>query len=287
MAFGSNPQPATAYGSSDNQAEKEDESDDELFLDPPPALDDDEDDDEELDEDDSSRPAMAEESNSTLIGMGDGTYGSPRLREVFADNDSFADDDETGSGSKPSSVSRRNKRKNFKPRNIVAVEEDTPASEQPEPEVPSDEALNLSAELPNHRKSLLPRKLEKESSPMDLSVASEDEPPKLSVVRPEILFGERGNDKLNGGGDLSRLSSMLSGRPNPSDTMRDAFQEVLKLYGVPSDLAETIAKNAQNAGEFRLCTDKCSLARQRNISRCCIWPHELVGSFFNINPGEG
>ena len=31
------------------------------------------------------------------------------------------------------------------------------------------------------------------------------------------------------------------------NTMRDAFQEVLKLYGVPTELAEAIAKNAMAA----------------------------------------
>ena len=31
------------------------------------------------------------------------------------------------------------------------------------------------------------------------------------------------------------------------NTMKDAFQEVLKLYGVPGELAEAIAKNAQAA----------------------------------------
>jgi len=101
----------------------------------------------------------------------------------------------------------------------------------------------------------------------------------LSVVRPEVLFGENNSSSVTSGsptsspglsvpptshsspfgggafppglmpllgfpGTASR-SSPATGLPS-SDAMKEAFQEVLKLYGVPSELAEAIAKNAQN-----------------------------------------
>ena len=105
----------------------------------------------------------------------------------------------------------------------------------------------------------------------------------LSVVRPEVLFGENNSNSATSGSPTSspglsippysqsshfdggifppslmpllgipsvaaRSSSTSAAAVQPStDAMKEAFQEVLKLYGVPSDLAEAIAKNAQNA----------------------------------------
>jgi hypothetical protein len=100
----------------------------------------------------------------------------------------------------------------------------------------------------------------------------------LSVVRPEVLFGENNSSSgcgsptsspglsvpptshsspFGGGAFPPGLMPFLgfpgtASRSTPaaglasSDAMKDAFQEVLKLYGVPSELAEAIAKNAQN-----------------------------------------
>ena len=101
----------------------------------------------------------------------------------------------------------------------------------------------------------------------------------LSVVRPEVLFGENNSSSVTSGsptsspgitGPPTSQASLFGGAAFPpalmpllglpgaasktspaaglasSDAMKDAFQEVLKLYGVPSELAEAIAKNAQN-----------------------------------------
>ena len=105
----------------------------------------------------------------------------------------------------------------------------------------------------------------------------------LSVVRPEVLFGENNSNSVTSGSPTSSpglplpqssqappsfgafppglmplfglpgmpaarspsISSSAAVQPS-SDAMKEAFQEVLKLYGVPSELAEAIAKNAQN-----------------------------------------
>ena len=101
----------------------------------------------------------------------------------------------------------------------------------------------------------------------------------LSVVRPEVLFGENNSSSVTSGSPTSSpgITAPPTSQPLPfggasfppalmpllglpgagtktspgaglpsSDAMKEAFQEVLKLYGVPSELAEAIAKNAQN-----------------------------------------
>ena len=102
----------------------------------------------------------------------------------------------------------------------------------------------------------------------------------LSLVRPEVLFGENNSSSVTSASPTSSpglsqvppashsspfgsaafppglmpflgvpgtttKSLTAAGLPS-SEAMKDAFQEVLKLYGVPSELAEAIAKNAQN-----------------------------------------
>ena len=101
----------------------------------------------------------------------------------------------------------------------------------------------------------------------------------LSLVRPEVLFGENNSSSVTSASPTSSpglsqvppashsspfgsaafppglmpflgvpgtttKSLTAAGLPS-SEAMKDAFQEVLKLYGVPSELAEAIAKNAQ------------------------------------------
>ncbi len=218
------------------------------------------------------------EEDSSLMEDGDGTYGSPGLRRAFSGQDDLddLDDEDTKGGEEspaPSSNSRKNKRKNFKPRNINYMEETSATS--------PNQALNLSSNDPR-KMSLMPRKLEKDS-PMDLSVQGSNEDDEemesdndnndegsnkpstptsaaahgLSLVRPEILFGGggSGNPKdLAGGGALPPgipplLAPFLAKPPPglgmPTNAMKDAFQEVLKLFGFTPELAEAFAKNAQ------------------------------------------
>ena len=101
----------------------------------------------------------------------------------------------------------------------------------------------------------------------------------ISLVKPEVLFGKRGAEEdedvddnkadslvapsmpfspFLASGLAAAMAAMASGG-NPagaaavtppslgSNEMRNAFQEVLKLYGVPAEIAAAIAKNAQSA----------------------------------------
>ena len=178
-----------------------------------------------------------------------------------------------------SSHRSRNKRKNFKPRNINYF----------------DQASEQQASLPVKKLHLMPQTRDI-NGPMDLSVqgtngtdmldngidddnddeeeeASEDLQPSqepmtssasLSVVRPEVLFGGQKEPIINpllgsipgggGGGAVPPgippfLAPFLAASSSPSGpggpNMKDAFQEVLKLFGFPPELAEVFAKNAQ------------------------------------------
>lgn len=218
---------------------------------------------EDLDEDeDDSRPALIEDSS----------YGSPGgLRRAFSLNDEDEDDTKESSPhlqdtNSPISSRARNKRKNFKPRNIVS----------------EAVAMNLSNDP---KKQLLMPKMSNDnnSSPMDLSVNNvnndgddEDElmeddddassePSRfnhdamvssasgLSVVGPEVLFGANSNMK-NGPPSFPQIPPFLApflaasreaAPASSGPSMKDAFQEVLKLFGFPPELAEVFAKNAQ------------------------------------------
>ena len=99
------------------------------------------------------------------------------------------------------------------------------------------------------------------------------------MVKPEVLFGKRHAEEDEDADDhkaapvapsmpfspflasglAAAVAAMASGG-NPaaaalappslglgSNEMRNAFQEVLKLYGVPAEIAAAIAKNAQSA----------------------------------------
>ena len=255
---------------------------------------------------------------------------------------------------------RKNKRKNFKPRNILYGGNDEDMEEDVKENANEDQTeensnnysdqgpLNLSGHNGNaiNNRMLYPRKMLEQqllgyqkgdseqvssspntaSSPMDLSNyqandierdrnqsgsngdqnsnpeeddemrnGCEEESKRaaavaakgLSVVRPEVLFGENNSNSVTSGsptsspglslpptshsspfgvgslppslmpflgipGATSKSASPASGLPS-SDAMKEAFQEVLKLYGVPSELAEAIAKNAQNnQGKFSM-----------------------------------
>ena len=133
--------------------------------------------------------------------------------------------------------------------------------------------------MSDYRRSLMPGG-DRESSPMDLSAprAAEGESgsgsessqtiqparPGLSLVRPEILFGNGKPAASDNGMEiaetqpspLSLLSSLSDLAPKPdgslntmANTMKDAFKEVLKLYGVSSDMAENIMSGGQAQGE--------------------------------------
>lgn len=185
------------------------------------------------------------------------TYGSPGLRQAFSNNSNnvIDEDDDTKEESSMALINSpsrsRNKRKNFKPRNIVNSE--VQINQQPK--------LHLKHGADN-------------GGPMDLSLqgnanggAAEDteddedeeassEPRSeiagnsgLSVVRPEVLFGAANKD-VNMLGNMPPflapfLAASQASAPAGGPSMKDAFQEVLKLFGFPPELAEVFAKNAQ------------------------------------------
>jgi len=237
--------------------------------------------------------------NCADIADGEGTLGSPSLRRGYRNEDDEEDDEdedaisrnEANANSEEVASARtggRNKRKNFKPRNIVYNAENEAGEvsmnnnnnnvnnniNDEEDDNSEDSStclpLNLSAGSEVSmvgRKSLLPRRLDMTSSPIDLSVQnpafveSETRGGNLSVVRPEILFGELGNKYT--AADLfpnfpvppmmvrQGLAALVaaqssSDRSAASESMHEALQEVLKLYGVPAELAEAILKNANN-----------------------------------------
>ena len=245
------------------------------------------------DDDDSNKP-----QDSFL----EDSYGSPAgLRQSLSILDDDEDTKEESSSTPDLRIhgiadSRKNKRKNFKPRNILS---DT--SSVSEPSAVSKMALLSSALNLNKNRNLLPQK--RDNSPMDLSVQGangvndlmddefEDQdsngdtpsegadphrgldmnpsPAGLSVVRPEVLFGQA--PSLMGGlGAAAGLDPKMGlmpgglgagGPPLPpflapflaasreaqsgAPSMKEAFQEVLKLFGLPPELAEVFARNAQ------------------------------------------
>ena len=253
----------------------EQESDDELFINEGPALDDD--DDDSYHEHTRAFPRDNFDESSNFVDEEDTTYGSPGLREAF--NESYGPSQDCRAGSAENS--RKNKRKQFKPRNIIYSM--------------NDDSDTDGVDRKMARMSRISQNSERENSPMDLSVGpgvtrpgresdsesegsqaapetSKPKPGGLSVVRPEILFGDSkvpsssASNPTSASSDLPPLSllSNLTGIPaglNPltsfksydegtSNAMRDAFKEVLKLYGVSSDAAENlIANNDQRPGE--------------------------------------
>ena len=247
----------------------EQESDDELFINEGPSLDDD--DDDSYPEHTGAFPRDTFDDSSNFVDEEETTYGSPGLREAFNEGYGGNSQDRDRAGSADNG--RKNKRKQFKPRNIIY-------------------SLNEESEETEARLGRNSHNSERENSPMDLSVGpgpgqpsqesdsdsessqaagQEDQtkpkPGGLSVVRPEILFGNNkvpsppssASNPSTGSTDLNPLSllSNLTGIPpglNPlssfksfdegtSNAMRDAFKEVLKLYGVSSDAAENLIAN--------------------------------------------
>ena len=259
----------------------EPESDDELFINEGPALDDD---------DDDCYPRDNFDDSSNFVDEEDTTYGSPGLREAFNDGYGAHQDqleqDQSRTGSADNG--RKNKRKQFKPRNIVySMNED------------SDQEGGAKDVRRNSATS------ERENSPMDLSTrpdqhqghesdsdsgssqaapanhdTSKPKPGGLSVVRPEILFGDNkvpatstdtpAASHLN---PLSLLSS-LSGFPpglnllNNLKALEEAsgggMAEMLKLFGVAPEVAENLIPSMeQRKGKFLIKSRKSKLACQR------------------------
>lgn len=196
------------------------------------------------------------------------------------------DDTQSKSGTPDLSLStKRNKRKNFKPRNINFGGENGEAdgvgsNSSNNCDNNDDNPLNLSHDdgamqsiLASQRKSLMPRKVTEEtttmpatSSAMDLTTSKQG----LFLVKPEVLFGNKEEEDEPAAAAAPMTTAAMSFPPFLSPgfaaamaaasgnksaaipsaegiAMKNAFQEVLKLYGVPAEIAEAIAKNAQNA----------------------------------------
>ena len=280
---------------SQQASNEDDDSDDDLFSAPPP------------EEDESmSTSAFFEDDDATRTSTNAGN-----ATPVTGDEPESKEDGAGGGSSQ-----RKNKRKNFKPRNILSSGGDENANEEGDQAVAEGEngasntapsatgesaPLNLSncsdagsPSILGMKKSLLPRRMDDKEggAAMDLTTPREDGEQEdddgealtarsLSVVKPEILFGKRQEEaertpsspksqaaSVADGGPSLPFPSLLapglaaamaamasggaaaSGTPPPaigSDAMKDAFQEVLKLYGVPTEIAAAIAKNAQTA----------------------------------------
>ena len=246
----------------------EPESDDELFINEGPSLSDDN------DEDDDRYPRDNFDDSSNFVDEEDTTYGSPGLREAFNEgygghNQDQLEQDPSRAGSADNG--RKNKRKQFKPRNIVYSMNDDSDNETGG-RVRQEENIRNSATS------------ERENSPMDLSVLrpptrpepesdsdsegsqaanhqSKPKPGGLSVVRPEILFGDTkvpsssasNNSSASHLNPLSLLSNLTGFPPGlnllnnlksleegSGNTMKDEFKEMLKLFGVSPEVAENL-----------------------------------------------
>ena len=249
----------------------EPESDDELFINEGPSLSDDN------DEDDDRYPRDNFDDSSNFVDEEDTTYGSPGLREAF--NEGYGGHNQDQSEQDPSRAGsadngRKNKRKQFKPRNIVYSMNDDSDNETGG-RVRQEENIRNSATS------------ERENSPMDLSVLrpptrpepesdsdsegsqaanhqSKPKPGGLSVVRPEILFGDTkvpsssasNNSSASHLNPLSLLSNLTGFPPGlnllnnlksleegSGNTMKDEFKEMLKLFGVSPEVAENLIPN--------------------------------------------
>ena len=253
----------------------EPESDDELFMNEGPSLDDD-DEDDSFQETSAGFPHDNFEDSSNFVDEEDTTFGSPGLREAFTEGFNGTGETESlmeASRAGSADTSRRNRRKQFKPKNITA------RLTEEEEEVEEDKTVGgEESPLSDYRRSLLPGQ-ERESSPMDLSAprapeadsdsgsessqAAEQPRPKggLSLVRPEILFGaskppipeteDAQPSPLSLLSSLSDLQGKVEGSDNNmANTMKDAFREVLKLYGVSSDVAENIMGGGHGQGRW-------------------------------------
>ena len=278
-----------------------------------PSLDDD-------DEEDSFQETSAgfpqeshfDDSSNFVDENDDTTFGSPGLQEAFTDGFNGATDSENlmMDPAEPSSrtgsadTSRRNRRKQFKPRSIVSRLEDESEVEGEKPVIGGEESP-----LSDYRRSLLPG--QRDGSPMDLSAprATEAESDSgsesgqaaqparrggLSLVRPEILFGEnkpaslserleeensheepstpevqpsplsllsslsdlapKGDGSVNAMANTMKVTNQLQHHGNSFDSLfpQDAFREVLKLYGVSSDVAENIVGGGSVQGQWQM-----------------------------------
>ena len=311
----------------DMKAGDSESDDDDLFMGPAPALDDDDDDDEF---DDDRRVANFNDDSDSAIIPSDGanSLGSSRKRRHVGDDDDD-DDDEDDVASRNDAAgrstltgsSRKNKRKNFRPRNIVynATDDDAGTNNNTDnngsnnnniDDVDDDDndddddddsrsgllPLNLSAGSESQllsRKTLMPRKIENNSAsfPIDLSVASTDadadvdaeaesRPRNLSVVRPEILFGGKfpGSDDafpfpaMQFGPSLAAIAAAaFAGERHPS--VKEIFQEALKMYGVSAEFAEAFTKNMNNSTPGKT----LSKSTDNGIDTSCQFRVSIVG----------
>ena len=241
----------------------EPESDDELFINEGPALGDDS--DQETSE---CFPRDNFDDSSNFVDEEENAYDSPGLRDAFSEGYAGANQDQDASRSGSTENGRKNKRKQMKPRNIVYSMNDNCDSD------------NEGGQAP-----------ERENSPMDLSVApsqrvaesdsdsessqaanmvtnteasSKPRPGGLSVVRPEILFGDTrapSSGASNNSSDsqtnpLSLLSNLTGFPPGlnllnnlkmleEGTGIKNEFKDLLKLFGVSSEVAENLIPNTE------------------------------------------
>ncbi len=153
----------------------------------------------------------------------------------------------------------RNKRKNFKPRNIIYESEQQPTI-QPKVLMKPDGPMDLS----KNGSMILEDNSDEESESDNGRSMDQANHGGLSVVRPEVLFGMHQNQGPPGLKDfmnplansnngpagippfLAPFLAASSAAGNPAGpSVKDAFQEVLKMFGIPPELAEVLAKNAQ------------------------------------------
>lgn len=209
---------------------------------------------------------------------------------------SAAESEEDASQEEPtyhSPAPKRNKRKNFKPRNILYSMDDDGEGENGGDNPP----LDLTEGVPAKRRStILPRRLERSEEArrhdaMDLSVRGSDEERGSveealmaqqyahlqSQLQAHLATLQHCPELLGLGRDpgdirdllLGRAGAELHGHPGDASAMREyaesTMKELLGIYGL-NDLAESITKHVPIAN---FASGKCSQFSPRNNFICC------------------
>ena len=202
-----------------------------------------------------------EEDQSSFQGPEDMESRLSPSKDTVSEDDDTKDTSLALNHSPVSSQTIRNKRKNFKPRNIIyeqeqqLIQQQLIQQNQMEPkkiESPMDlsNALDLSINNGHQSENSDDEEESREANQPHPRLQMPPGPiPGLSVVRPEVLFGQANKMPPGAGGPIPPFlapflaASRAEGANGPS--IKDAFQEVLKIFGFPPELAEVFAKNAQ------------------------------------------
>lgn len=238
----------------------EPESDDELFINEGPALGDDS--DQETSE---CFPRDNFDDSSNFVDEEENTYDSPGLRDAFSEGYAGANQDQDASRSGSTDNGRKNKRKQMKPRNIVYSmndnDSDNEGGQAPERE---NSPMDLSVAPRPGQEQRAESDSDSESSQAANVTENKPKPGGLSVVRPEILFGDSrapssgaSNNSSDSQTNPLSLLSNLSGFPpglnllnnlkmlEEGTGIKNEFKDLLKLFGVSSEVTENLIPNTE------------------------------------------